>query len=151
MKKVAVGIDIGGTNTVLGLVDKEGNIFGEDTVHTKDFPDFDQYLEELYVHITALLDAGNEQFELIGIGIGAPNANYYTGEIVNAPNLLWGGVIPFVKKLQHYFPNIPIKLTNDANAAAIGEMVFGGARGMRDFIVVTLGTGLGSGFVCNGE
>lgn len=151
MKKVAVGIDIGGTNTVLGLVDQKGNIFGEDTVRTKDFPDFDQYLEELYVHIKTLLDKGNESFDLVGIGIGAPNANYYTGEIVNAPNLLWKGIVPFVKKLQHYFPGMPIRLTNDANAAAIGEMVFGGAKGMKNFIVVTLGTGLGSGFVCNGE
>lgn len=151
MKKISVGIDIGGTNTVIGLVDQQGTVLGEDTVHTQDFPNIDQYIEELYVHINNLINEGNNEYELVGIGIGAPNANYYTGQIEHAPNLLWKGIIPFVEKLEVYFPNILIKLTNDANAAAIGEKMYGGAKGMKNFIVVTLGTGLGSGFVVNGE
>ncbi len=151
MKKLAVGIDIGGTNTVLGLVDEEGNIYGEGVVQTKKFPDFDQYLEELYVNISNLIKQYEGEMQIVGIGIGAPNANCYTGRIENAPNLVWKGMVPFAEKMQRYFPGLPIRLTNDANAATIGEMIYGGAKGMRDFIVVTLGTGLGSGFVANGE
>lgn len=151
MKQLVVGIDIGGTNSVFGLVDREGNMYGEGVVPTKKFPDFDQYLEELYIGITSLTKSIPDEFELVGIGIGAPNANYYNGTIENAANLVWKGVIPFVEKAKRYFPNIPVIITNDANAAAIGEMVYGGAQGMKDFIVVTLGTGLGSGFVANGQ
>lgn len=151
MKQLVVGIDIGGTNSVFGLVDRDGNMFGEGVVPTKKFPDFDQYLEELYIGISTLTKSLPEDHEIIGIGIGAPNANYYNGTIENAANLVWTGVIPFVEKMKRYFPNIPIIITNDANAAAIGEMVYGAAKGMKDFIVVTLGTGLGSGFVANGK
>lgn len=151
MKQLVVGIDIGGTNSVFGLVDRDGNMYGEGVVPTKKFPDFDQYLEELFIGISSLLKSVNEDSELVGIGIGAPNANYYNGTIENAANLVWKGIIPFVEKMKRYFPNIPIIITNDANAAAIGEMVYGGAKGMKDFIVVTLGTGLGSGFVANGQ
>lgn len=151
MKKLVVGIDIGGTNSVFGLVDREGNMHGEGVIATRRFPDFDQYLEELYIGIQELLKAEKEECELIGIGIGAPNANYYKGTIENAANLIWSGVIPFVEKMKRYFPTVPVIITNDANAAAIGEMVYGAAKGMKDFIVITLGTGLGSGFVANGE
>lgn len=152
MKQLVVGIDIGGTNTVFGLVDKEGNIHAESVVPTKQYPDFDQYLEELYIRIIALIKSvGEENYEVIGIGIGAPNGNFYNGTIENAANLDWKGIVPFVESMKKYFPNIPVIITNDANAAAIGEMVYGGARGMKDFIVVTLGTGLGSGFVANGK
>jgi glucokinase len=121
-------------------------------VKTSDYPDFDQYLEELYIGIQALMKNQGEESELIGIGIGAPMANYYKGTIENASNLkMWGDLVPFVEKMNRYYPTIPILITNDANAAAIGEMVYGGAKGMKDFIVVTLGTGLGSGFVSGGQ
>ena len=151
MKQLAVGIDIGGTNSVFGLIDREGNMYGEGVVQTKKFPDFDLYLEEVYIGINSLLKTIDFEYELMGIGIGAPNANYYRGTIENAANLIWKGIIPFVEKMKRYFPNLPIIITNDANAAAIGEMVYGAAKGMKDFIVVTLGTGLGSGFVANGQ
>lgn len=151
MKKVAVGVDIGGTNTVYGLVDIDGNILCEGAFPTRNYPDADQYIEELYIGIQGLLKGCEPECELVGVGIGAPNANYYKGTIENAPNLLWKGVIPVVEKMKRFFPTVPVIMTNDANAAAVGEMVYGGARGMKDFIVVTLGTGLGSGFVANGK
>ncbi len=151
MKQLVVGIDIGGTNSVFGLVDREGNMYGEGVVPTRKYPDFDQYLEELFIGISNISKNVTEEFELVGIGIGAPNANYFDGTIWNAANLVWKGTVPFVEKMKRYYPNIPIIITNDANAAAIGEMIYGGARGMKDFIVVTLGTGLGSGFVSGGR
>lgn len=151
MKQLVVGIDIGGTNSVFGLVDREGNMYGEGVVPTRKFPDFDQYLEELFIGINNISKNVGEEFELMGISIGAPNANYYDGTIWNAANLVWKGTVPFVEKMKRYYPNIPIIITNDANAAAIGEMIYGGAKGMKDFIVVTLGTGLGSGFVSGGK
>lgn len=151
MKQLVVGVDIGGTNSVYGLVDRDGNIFGEGVISTRKYPDFDQYLEELYIGIQDLLKKLDFEYEFLGIGIGAPNANYYNGTIEYAANLAWNGVVPFVEKFKRYYPNVPIIITNDANAAAIGEMIYGAARGMKDFIVVTLGTGLGSGFVANGE
>ncbi|MEG1037763.1 MAG: ROK family protein [Mucinivorans sp.] len=151
MKQLAVGIDIGGTNSVYGLVDREGNMFGEGVLPSRKYPDFDQYLEELYLGIQDMLKKLDFEYELLGIGIGAPNGNYYNGTIEYAANLIWTGVIPFVEKFKKYYPSIPIIITNDANAAAIGEMIYGAARGMKDFIVVTLGTGLGSGFVSNGQ
>lgn len=151
MKQLVVGIDIGGTNTVFGLVDRDGNMHGEGVIPTKKYPDFDQYLEELYISINELMKSIDDPMELLGIGIGAPNGNFYNGTIEHAANLVWEGTLPFVEKMKRYYPNIPIIITNDANAAAIGEMVYGAAKGMKDFIVVTLGTGLGSGFVANGE
>ncbi len=151
MKQLVVGIDIGGTNSVFGLVDREGNMYGEGVVPTKKYPDFDQYLEELYIGINNLLKTVDIEYELVGIGIGAPCANHYKGTIDNAADLVWKGVLPFTEKMKRYFPNLPVILTNDANAAAIGEMIYGGAKGMKDFIVVTLGTGVGSGFVANGQ
>lgn len=151
MKQLTVGIDIGGTNSVYGLVDRDGNMYGEGVIPTTKFPDFDKYLEELYIGIQDMLRKLDFEYDLIGIGIGAPNGNYYNGTIEHAANLVWVGIIPFVEKFKRYYPSIPIIITNDANAAAIGEMVYGAARGMKDFIVVTLGTGLGSGFVANGQ
>lgn len=151
MKQLVVGIDIGGTNSVYGLVDRDGNMYGEGVISTRKYPDFDQYLEELYIGIQDLLKKLDFEYEFMGIGIGAPNGNYYNGTIEYAANLLWTGVVPFVEKFKRYYPSIPIIITNDANAAAIGEMMYGAARGMKDFIVVTLGTGLGSGFVSAGE
>lgn len=151
MKQLVVGIDIGGTNSVYGLVDRDGNMYGEGVIPTKKYPDFDQYLEELYIGIQDLLKQLDIEYELMGIGIGAPNANYYNGTIENAANLVWKGVVPFVEKMKRYYATVPVLITNDANAAAIGEGVYGSAKGMRDYIVVTLGTGLGSGFVSNGS
>lgn len=151
MKQLVVGIDIGGTNSVFGLVDREGNMYGEGVVPTRKYPDFDQYLEELYIGINNLLKTVDIEYELVGIGIGAPCANHYKGTIDDAADLVWKGVLPFTEKMKRYFPNLPVILTNDANAAAIGEMIYGGAKGMKDFIVVTLGTGVGSGFVANGQ
>lgn len=151
MKKLAIGIDIGGTNTAFGLVDVDGNMHGESSISTRQYDDVNQYIEELYIGMQTLLKNIDGAYELVGVGIGAPNANYYNGTIENAANLRWKGVIPVVEKMKRFFPNIPVIMTNDANAAAVGEMVYGGARGMKDFIVVTLGTGLGSGFVANGQ
>lgn len=151
MKQLVVGVDIGGTNSVYGLVDRDGNMYGEGVISTKKYPDFDLYLEELYLGIQELLKKLEFEHELIGIGVGAPNGNYYNGTIEYAANLAWDGVVPFVDKLKRYYPAVPVIITNDANAAAIGEMMYGAARGMKNFIVVTLGTGLGSGFVANGE
>ncbi len=151
MKQLVVGVDIGGTNSVYGLVDREGNMYGEGVIPTKKYPDFDQYLEELYMGIQNLLKQVDFEYEFMGVGIGAPNGNYYNGTIEYAANLAWSGIVPFVDKFKRYYANVPIIITNDANAAAIGEMVYGAARGMKDFIVVTLGTGLGSGFVANGQ
>ena len=151
MKKLAIGIDIGGTNSVFGLVDNEGNMYGEASISTKNYPDVEQYIEELYIGIQTLIKQLEFECELVGVGIGGPNANYYRGTIENAANLEWKGIIPIVDMMKRYFTNIPVIITNDANAAAIGEMIYGGAKGMKNFIVVTLGTGLGSGFVANGE
>ena len=151
MKKLAIGIDIGGTNSVFGLVDNEGNMHGEACISTKKYTDVEQYVEELYIGIQSLIKQLSFECELVGVGIGGPNANFYRGTIENAANLQWKGVIPIVEMMKRYFTNIPVIITNDANAAAIGEMVYGGAKGMKNFIVVTLGTGLGSGFVANGE
>lgn len=153
MKKLALGIDIGGTNSAFGLVDAEGNVHAEGVIATKDYPDIDQYVEELYIGIQGLVKqlGGEKEVEITGVGVGAPNANYYNGTIENAANLQWKGIIPFADKMKRFFVNKPVIVTNDANAAAIGEMMYGAAKGMKNFIVVTLGTGLGSGFVANGE
>lgn len=150
-KEIALGIDIGGTNTVFGLIDREGNYLGEGHTETQKYEDINDYLKELHLEIERLLDPIRDEVTLVGIGIGAPNGNYYKGTIDFAPNLRWHYVIPLCDLIKEFYPTIPVYLTNDANAAAIGEMIYGGAKGMKDFIVITLGTGLGSGFVANGE
>ncbi len=151
MKELVLGIDIGGTNTKFGFVDQAGNILGESSSPTRGYPVFDDYLAQLHKQIDAAKAFLGPDIRLTGIGVGAPNGNYYTGAIEEAPNLEWRGRVPFVEKLQAYYPGLPVVLTNDANAAAIGEMTFGKAKGMQDFIVFTLGTGLGSGIVANGQ
>lgn len=151
MKKLAIGVDIGGTNSAFGLVDSDGQMYGKSVISTRKYPDVDQFIEELYIGIQSLINSSSEELELVGVGVGAPNANFYKGTIENAANLAWRGVVPFADKLKPFFPNLPVIITNDANAAAVGEMIYGGAQGMKDFIVITLGTGLGSGFVANGE
>lgn len=145
MKKVAAGIDIGGTNTVFAWVDESGTIQWRNSVSTADFTSAQALVSEVCKQLKAQLFG-----EAIGIGVGAPSANFYSGCIEHAPNLNWGEVIP----LQQYFEaetGLKSIVTNDANAAAIGEQVYGIAQGMKDFMMVTLGTGLGSGFVANGE
>ena len=148
MKHVALGIDIGGTNTKFGFVDRIGNTLLEDSTPTDTYENVGEYLDFLEEKIKKA-QSKIEPTEIIGIGVGAPNGNYYTGNIEKATNLRWKGVVKFVELLNKKFP-VPIKLTNDANAAAMGEMAYGEAKGMKDFIVITLGTGLGSGIVVNG-
>lgn len=150
-KPYVVGIDIGGTNTVFGIVDARGHVVAADSVKTRKHVDFDDYIAELHEGLSRLIKANEVEDLIQGIGIGAPNANYYTGEIINPPNLPWGPVIPLAEKVSKAFGGIPVAITNDANAAALGEMTYGAARGMKDFIMITLGTGVGSGIVINGQ
>jgi len=148
MIEVTAGIDIGGTNSVLGLVDRKGNIFTTLTVPTRKNKQIESFVEALNQGLSELLN--KEDFLLRGVGIGAPNANYYRGTIENASNLPWKGILPF-RELFEKKRQVSFALTNDANAAAVGEMIYGGAQGMKNFIILTLGTGLGSGLVVNGE
>jgi len=149
MKEVVAGIDIGGTNTVFGLVDKKGNILAENSFKTTDYPEIKNFVSALASSINKLKE-GRSNLILAGIGIGAPNANYHKGTIELAPNLAWKGIVPLAEYIRKKI-DIPVIVTNDANAAAMGEMIFGGAKKMKDFIILTLGTGLGSGIVINGE
>lgn len=150
-KPYVVGIDIGGTNTVFGIVDARGHVVAADSVKTGKHVNFDDYIEELHEGLSRLIKQNDAEGLIQGIGIGAPNANYYTGEIQNPPNLPWGPIIPLAEKVSKAFGGIPVAITNDANAAALGEMTYGAARGMKDFIMITLGTGVGSGIVINGQ
>jgi glucokinase len=149
MKDVVAGIDIGGTNIIFGLVDKSGNVIAEERLKTAEFPVIKDYISAQHEAINKMLEV-NSGLRLIGLGVGAPNANYHKGTIELAPNLAWKGIVPLAEYLREKV-HVPVIVTNDANAAAVGEMIFGGAKGMKDFIVLTLGTGLGSGIVVNGE
>lgn len=149
-QQYAIGIDIGGTNTVYGLVDRRGHISYRGASSTKKHENIEDYLEELYNSLMPTIEQAGGIEYIKGIGIGAPNGNYYTGSIEYAPNLQWKGVIKLVDMVKEKF-GIPAALTNDANAAAVGEMTYGAARGMKDFIMITLGTGVGSGIVVNGQ
>ncbi len=149
MKPYVLGIDIGGTNTVFGIVDARGNVIASSSIKTQRHADFYQYLDELHAEATKLIEANDATDKIQGIGIGAPNANYYTGRIENAVNLPWPS-INLAELVSEKF-GIPVAITNDANAAALGEMTYGAARGMKDFIMITLGTGVGSGIVINGQ
>jgi len=149
MKPYVLGIDIGGTNTVFGIVDARGNVLASSSIKTGKHAEFNDYLEELYTEATHLIEANDAVDKIQGIGIGAPNANYYTGEINNAANLPWKDV-KLAQLVSEKF-GIPVAVTNDANAAALGEMTYGAARGLKDFIMITLGTGVGSGIVINGQ
>ncbi len=150
-KPYVLGVDIGGTNTVFGIVDARGQVIASDSIKTRKHANFDDYIEELHQGVERLLRANDAEDKIQGIGIGAPNGNYYTGEIQNPPNLPWGNQIPLAEKVSEAFGGIPVAVTNDANAAALGEMTYGAARGMKDFIMITLGTGVGSGIVVNGQ
>ncbi len=147
MKQVVAGVDIGGTNTIFGLADRSGKVLAESRILTKDYPDIKKFVAALSEAINKLI---KKELELTAIGIGAPNAHYYKGTIELAPNLPWKGVVPLAE-LMRKKSNVHVVVTNDANAAAVGEMMFGGAKNMKNFIVLTLGTGLGSGIVINGE
>ncbi len=149
MKPYVLGIDIGGTNTVFGIVDARGNVIASSSIKTGKHADFNDYLEELYTEASRLIEVNDAIDKIQGIGIGAPNANYYTGEINNAANLPWKDVK--LSQLVSEKFGIPVAVTNDANAAALGEMTYGAARGLKDFIMITLGTGVGSGIVINGQ
>lgn len=150
MAKFTVGIDIGGTNTKFGIVDKKGQILEQDRLLTNKHEAVQDFIDELHDKLTPMIqkNGGADQFN--GIGIGAPNGNYYSGNIEYAANLKWRGIIPFAKMVSEKF-SLPVKLTNDANAAAVGEMMYGCAKGMKHFIVITLGTGVGSGIVIDGK
>jgi glucokinase len=148
LKEVVVGIDIGGTNTDFGFVDENGKILLRSHHNTTDYPTFDSFVESIYAEVVRL--EKENDLKIVGIGIGAPNGNYYNGTIEYAPNLKWKGVIDVVSEFKNVF-DIPTFVTNDANAATLGEMLFGGAKGMNDFIYITLGTGVGSGIVINGN
>lgn len=149
MKPYVLGIDIGGTNTVFGIVDARGNVIASSSIKTGKHHKFEDYLDELYTEASRLISANDATDKIQGIGIGAPNANYYTGRIDNAVNLPWPDM-PLAQLVSEKF-GIPVAVTNDANAAALGEMTYGAARGLRDFIMITLGTGVGSGIVINGQ
>jgi len=147
--ELAIGIDIGGTNTKYGVVNHRGQILEKGEIATEDYPEIDSFINALYTKLDPLISSLKKE-NVQGIGIGAPNGNYYTGTIEYAPNLKWKGIIPIASMISDRF-NLPAALTNDANAAAVGEMTYGAARGMKDFIMITLGTGVGSGIVANGQ
>lgn len=149
-KQIALGIDIGGTNTKYGFVNHRGEILEKGRIRTDEYEKVEDFIDALYQKISPLMKKHSNQTRLDGIGVGAPNANYYTGSIEQAPNLRWKGIIPFAELMTKKF-GLPCKMTNDANAAALGEMMFGAARGMKDFIMMTLGTGVGSGIVSGGS
>lgn len=150
MKEITVGIDIGGTNTKFGIVDRAGNVLVQDSVPTQQFDEFNDYLNHISQELHKALNTLGSTYKLIGIGVGSANGNYYKGTIEHATNLKWKGIIPLAELLTNEF-DVPSLVTNDANAAAVGEMVYGSAKAMKDFIIITLGTGLGSGIVSNGQ
>jgi glucokinase len=150
MEPLAIGIDIGGTGTKFGIVDRVGNVLFSGDLSTKKHKKIETFIEELYDKLSALVQSVGGSGRIRGIGVGAPNGNFYTGTIEYAPNLPWKGIIPLAQLIQDKF-QLPSILTNDANAAAIGEMMYGAAQGMKDFIMITLGTGVGSGIVANGH
>jgi len=147
---LVAGIDIGGTKTKLGLVNNSGECVVDMNFRTKEYPDLEDFLDKTAQSVHELIKKVPSEVNLLGAGIGAPNASNKRGTIEYAANLDWKGIVPLQKKLQERL-DLPMKVTNDANAAALGEMLFGNARGMKDFVVITLGTGLGSGIVSNGS
>lgn len=150
MKEYVIGIDIGGTFTKFGFVDREGNILQEGSSPTDPYDKVEDYLENLVRELKEAEKRLDSPYKIIGVGIGAPNANFHKGTIENATNLKWRGIVPLADMFNKYY-DVPVRLTNDANAAALGEKVYGGAQGMNDFIMITLGTGLGSGIIVNGD
>ena len=148
-----VGIDIGGQTSKIGVVDARGTVLAQTVIRTDNHSEVDLYIAELADAVKKVIREAKVEGAVRGIGVGAPNANYYDGTIENAVNISWGGgkSINFSKLLSEAMGGLPVALTNDANAAAVGEMTYGAARGMKNFIMITLGTGVGSGIVINGE
>lgn len=149
-KPYVIGLDMGGTNSVFGIVDQRGSIKAQTAIKTQAYPDFNDYVKASVEALQPALDMVGGIDYVRGMGIGAPNANYYTGCIENAANLVWRGNVPLAEKFEEAL-GIPVRVTNDANAAAMGEMTYGVARGMKNFIMITLGTGVGSGIVIDGK
>lgn len=149
MKDLTVGIDIGGTNTKYGIVDRDGNVIHQGNIATTQYEDFQDYFDAMADALRKGIAELPSSTRIVGIGVGAANGNYYTGNIERATNLKWKGILPLAQMFKDEF-EVPCILTNDANAAAVGEMIYGNAKNMKDFVVITLGTGLGSGFVCGG-
>src|SRR5580698_9628275 len=149
-ESLAIGIDIGGTGTKFGIVDRNGNVLFSSEISTRGHEEVESFIEELHRNLHPIIERAGGPGRMRGIGVGAPNGNYYTGTVEYAPNLPWKGILPLAKMVQNKF-QLPAVLTNDANAAAIGEMMYGAAKGMKDFIMITLGTGVGSGIVANGK
>jgi glucokinase len=150
LQQLAVGIDIGGTGTKFGIVDRNGNILFSSEISSRNHPEVEGFIDELHGVLVDMIERAGGPGRIKGIGVGAPSGNYYSGTVEYAPNLIWKGIIPFAKMMEDKF-KLPVVLTNDANAAAIGEMMYGAAKGMKDFIMITLGTGVGSGIVANGK
>lgn len=150
MDSFVIGVDIGGTGTKFGIVDNVGNVLFASEISTKKHAQVHTFIDELHQELSKLIEKVGGVGRIKGIGVGAPNGNIYTGNIEYAPNLPWKGIIPLAKMIQDKI-KIPVRLTNDANAAAVGEMMYGAAKGMKDFIMITLGTGVGSGIVANGQ
>ena len=150
LQQLAIGIDIGGTGTKFGIVDRNGNILFSSEISSRNHPEVEGFIDELHDALSDMIERAGGTGRIRGIGVGAPNGNYYSGTVEYAPNLIWKGIIPFAKMMEDKF-KLPTVLTNDANAAAIGEMMYGAAKGMKDFIMITLGTGVGSGIVANGK
>ena len=145
------GLDVGGQTSKIGVVDARGTVLAQTVIRTDTYDQVEPYIAELAEAVKKLIKESGTEGKVRGIGVGAPNGNYYTGTIENAPNLLWGRQKVEFSKLLTKAIGLPVALTNDANAAAVGEMTYGAARGMKNFIMITLGTGVGSGIVINGE
>lgn len=150
LQQLAIGIDIGGTGTKFGIVDRNGNILFSSEISSRNHAEVEGFIDELHQNLHSMIERAGGTGRIKGIGVGAPNGNFYSGTVEYAPNLPWKGIIPFAKMMEDKF-RLPVVLTNDANAAAIGEMMYGAAKGMKDFIMITLGTGVGSGIVANGK
>ena len=152
-KDLVIGIDVGGQTTKCGIVDARGTVLSQTVIRSDETTDHEVFIASLAEALNHIVAEAQAEGRIRGIGVGAPNGNYYTGTIEYAPNLKWGGakVIPFAKLLSEQMNGIPVSLTNDANAAAVGEMTYGAARGMKNFIMITLGTGVGSGIVIDGN
>ena len=150
MKEYVLALDLGGTNSVLGLVDREGNILEVSSFRTQDYPQIEAYVGRCATEASALIERAGGREHIRTFGIGAPDVNYWQRTIENATNLPWKGIVPLASLLEEALA-VPVRITNDAKAAALGEMLYGAARGMKDFIMTTLGTGVGSGIVVNGQ
>ena len=149
-KPYVIGLDMGGTNSVFGIVDQRGNIIAQTAISTKDYPDVNDYVAASVKALQPALDVVGGIDNIRGMGIGAPNGNFYNGTIERAANLIWQGEVPICDLFEEAL-GVPVRVTNDANAAALGEMTYGVARGMKNFIMITLGTGVGSGIVVDGR